>query len=520
MRLFLDEQTFLQENEGKKGKIAVLLNGLPVQMTGKNSVIKLVHRAKPEFTSMNIESCTRQFEYTETGKRFTGQMICTFSGVLEATEENSAKTDVTYVIRKNSMVADDKKDDKWYPDFSMTKKDLVRESRVLIISKDFDSFREDYDLKFQRVDADGYTKPVKGGKAGPRPAKLCVRCKNVGIENQRHPLDLCPQKCASCGEKCRNQGHCRQVLKRKKSEVKIEDWRKRRENENLVMGLIKILKNGFFDKFSVFFSNFFHNQSSARERALSCLPLQPGALHRDQHKSINQNFSVNHFQLIPVLKILKNQAKSLTNKLLRVCPRPENEIEKQLKIFYQKIKKSQLKLNRTCNMVKSFWVLVPNNYRFLIFNSCVTYTFVRLDELWYDCMLFSVFSYLFLDFSGFFEKFCPKIAHFDLFFGFFSTFFGIFSTFFGVFSGFFSAFFDLFSAFFDLFSVFSGFFEKFCHKIAFFDLFSVFSGFFEKFCLKIAFFDLFSVFSGFFEDISHEMRFLLNKKLYIVFDRG
>ena len=43
--------------------------------------------------------------------------------------------------------------------------------------------------------------------AGPRPAKLCFRCENLGIENQRHSLDLCPQNCASFGELCKNVGH-------------------------------------------------------------------------------------------------------------------------------------------------------------------------------------------------------------------------------------------------------------------------------------------------------------------------
>ena len=68
---------------------------------------------------------------------------------------------------------------------------------------------------------------------GPRPAKLCFRCKNLGIENQRHSLDLCPQNCASCGELCKNAGHCRQILKRKKSEEKIEEWKKRREDRQI-----------------------------------------------------------------------------------------------------------------------------------------------------------------------------------------------------------------------------------------------------------------------------------------------
>ena len=257
-RFFLNLQQFLKENDEKGDKIAILVTDLPIQLAKKAEVLKLINRAKPDvvFAGLKMESFKRQFVYFGGNKRFNGKVIVQFSGKLAANEENSTKSNVTYkIVQKAAQMADKKT---FVPEFSIKKGDAIRESLVFFISKEFDMIRDDLERKFDRVDAVGHVKRSTM-KTGPRLSRVCYRCKNAGIENQRHPLKICPTLCSSCKTTCSNSAHCMKILRKRANESEIEKYRKqRREDNNIAVRGFKIFF--VFLKFSeklLFFKFFF-----------------------------------------------------------------------------------------------------------------------------------------------------------------------------------------------------------------------------------------------------------------------
>ena len=234
-RLFLNLKQFLKENDEKSGKIAVLITDVPIQLAVKAEALKLIERAKPcvVIASLKMESFKRQFEYFGGNKRFTGRIIVHFSGNLVADDDNSKKSNVTYKIVQKVRGTS-----KYFsPEFSIKKGDGIRESLVFFISSEFDKIRDDLDEKFDRVDAAGHSKSGKS-KSRPKLPRVCYRCKNQGIEDQRHPLKICPSVCVSCKTKCSNNIHCRKILRNKANEAQIEYYKKkRRDDGGVVMGL-------------------------------------------------------------------------------------------------------------------------------------------------------------------------------------------------------------------------------------------------------------------------------------------
>ena len=153
---------------------------------------------------------------------------------MEANRDNSTKSNVTYKIAEKKRQMADKKS--FTPEFKIEKGDAIRESLVFFISKEFDLIRDDLDHKFDRIDASGHLKSKKM-KSAPKLPRVCGRCKNVGIEDQRHSLNLCPTVCMSCKTLCKNGAHCRKILRNKANEAEIEKYRKkRRENDGVMTG--------------------------------------------------------------------------------------------------------------------------------------------------------------------------------------------------------------------------------------------------------------------------------------------
>lgn len=233
-RFFIKQEQFLKENDEKGGKIAVLITNVPIQLAKKAEALKLIERAKPDvvIASLKLQDFKRQFEYFDGNKRFTGRIICQFSGDLEPTSENSTKSNVTYKITQNRALRSDKKS--FSPEFTIKKGDAVRESLVFFISKEFDLIRDELENKFDRVDAVGHSK-ARNLKSGPKLAKVCYRCQNAGIENQRHPVAWCPTICMVCKTLCKNNMHCKKILRKRANDAEVEKWKKRREDDKAVM---------------------------------------------------------------------------------------------------------------------------------------------------------------------------------------------------------------------------------------------------------------------------------------------
>ena len=238
-RFFLNLKQFLKENEEKlKGKIAILVTNVPIQLAKKSEALMLIERAKPDvvIASLKLESFKRQFEYFGGNKRFTGKIIVHYSGELKATEENSKKSNVTYKIVQKQMAANKS----FKPEFSVKKGDAIRESLVFFISKEFDLIRDELTEKFDRVDAVGHLKRSKI-RSGPKLARLCIRCKNAGLEKQRHSLMVCPSICSSCKTRCKGNAHCRRILRIKANDAEIEKNRKKRRENDAVRGFLIFL---------------------------------------------------------------------------------------------------------------------------------------------------------------------------------------------------------------------------------------------------------------------------------------
>lgn len=234
-RFFLKQKQFLKENDEKSGKIAMLITNVPIQLAKKAEALKLIERAKPcvVIAELKMEDFKRQFEYFGGNKRFTGKIIVHFSGKLEATSENSTKSNVTYKIAEKQRQMADKKS--FTPEFRIQKGDAIRESLVFFISTEFDLLRDELENKFDRVDAVGHSKQTKL-KSGPRLSRVCYRCKNAGFDNQRHPLAICPTVCMACKTTCKNSSHCQKILRKRANDAEVEKWKRRRENDKAVKG--------------------------------------------------------------------------------------------------------------------------------------------------------------------------------------------------------------------------------------------------------------------------------------------
>ena len=196
--------------------------------------MKIVNKAKPDIEreGLVIQEFKRQFEHFNGNKRFTGRVIVQFSGKLDPTDENAKKSNVTYKIKQKIRAT--KKT--YVPEFTVKKNDVVRESLVFFISSEFDIVREELEERFDRVDAVGHFKNQRV-KAGPRLGRICLRCKNAGLEDQRHSLAICPTKCAACKTVCKNNTHCNKILRKRANEVEIEKWKKRKEEDKTVKSL-------------------------------------------------------------------------------------------------------------------------------------------------------------------------------------------------------------------------------------------------------------------------------------------
>ena len=151
-----------------------------------------------------------------------------FSGKLDPTEENAKKSNVTYKIKQKITRSTGKKS--FVPEFSVKKTDVIRESLVFFISSEFDLMRDELEEKFDRVDADGHSKNQKN-KSGPRLGKICQRCKNSGLEDQRHPLAICPTICIACKTHCNTNTHCKRILRKRANDAAIEKWKKIKEDQ-------------------------------------------------------------------------------------------------------------------------------------------------------------------------------------------------------------------------------------------------------------------------------------------------
>ena len=231
---FLNQKEFIAENEQKADKIAILVTNLPVQIAQKQEVLKIIQRAKPDIhdAGLVVTEFKRQFEHFNGNKRFNGRVIVQFGGQLDPTEENAKKSNVTYKIKQKIRAA--KKS--FTPEFSVKKGDVIRESLVFFISTEFDLIREEMETKFERVDANGHVKGQKM-KSGPRFSKICSRCKNAGLEEQRHSLAVCPTVCIACKTRCKNNAHCRKILRKSYNDGQIEKWRKIKADERAVKSL-------------------------------------------------------------------------------------------------------------------------------------------------------------------------------------------------------------------------------------------------------------------------------------------
>ena len=406
-RKFLDFEGFLKENNLKNDKIAILVQKIPTQIATRKQVLELIYRAKPEIkeavedSALVVEECKRQFEYIGSNKRFAGSAIVTMTGNLTATPANSIKTEITYKLVKDAV----KKDGKtvWNPVFRLNfNRDQVKESAVFMISKEFELERDNLEKKFERIEADGFERKGKENRqaksAENRFGKVCMRCRDAGFDNKRHPINICPTKCVTCNTNCNNNQHCKSILRKRVSDSKRAEFAKKRKAfVASVTGFMKYFcENYFFSIFSIFFSKNFHIR-----KCLNRLPRPPKTKksysnyqkstqhQQNQHNTNltklnssgtlhpvpeNPNLTKNQFRSIHSLKVLKRfQVVKNGHTLVGLQSSPN-----QKKISHIKLNKklSKQKIIKICSVVF-------HSYPFVVYH----HAFVRLEIMMHSSIL-------------------------------------------------------------------------------------------------------------------------------------
>merc|ERR1712079_9127 len=113
-----------------------------MEMATKDASKDIAERGKSDLKSLEFKQFKRQFGWDSDGnKRFTGMVILTYKGEVDLTEENSKMAHVSF---KRIKKFNGKNGKPYYmPEFKVDKKkDAVKSSTVLIISKEFEAVRD------------------------------------------------------------------------------------------------------------------------------------------------------------------------------------------------------------------------------------------------------------------------------------------------------------------------------------------------------------------------------------------